>query len=396
MSINVSIAAACVLTGMLLSAHAAIANPLFDYDANAPMIFREGFNGGNCNGCEWIIAEGTIQQNTPEVFRKFLEVKKAKGVVRFNSPGGNLLAGLKLGEMIRSAGLFTAVGKTIGEQSSFDADTIQEKMPDSAVYKTPDGICASACVYAFIGGVTRFASKSKIGIHQFYDGKALNEPLAKTASAIDRSVDQLLAGLLLEYVMRMGVDARLISLASSVPPWEDMKWLSGQELLDLKIDNSETVFTPISVEPFGSSGSYVETVSRSVYYSFRHRVYCKGNAGTAYIAFLSSPTTQDASFLKDSIGQILGQASVVLIRGNAERVFPIRLAALEASKNASQAVQASALVVGATMADIQASDRVELRSDSLSRPLGNLAFWLSFDLAGDKRKIGIASRACLP
>jgi hypothetical protein len=384
------------LIGLLLASHAARANPIFDYDPSGPMIFREGFNGGNCNGCEWIIAEGTIQPDTPQVFAKFLELKKSKGVIRFNSPGGNLLAGMKLGEMIRSAGLFTAVGKTVGEQSSFDADTIQEKPLDGPTYKANDGICASACVYAFIGGGTRFASKSKIGIHQFYDGKALNEPLAKTASAVDRSVDQLLAGLLLEYVMRMGVDARLISLASSVPPWEDMKWLSGQELLDLKIDNSETVFTPISVEPFGSSGSYVETVSRSVYYSFRHRVYCKGNARTAYIALLSNPTTKDAAFLKDSIGQVLEQASVVLIGGNAERAFPIRLAALEASKNASQAVQASALIVGATMADIQASDRVELRGDSLPRQLGNLAYWLSFNLTGDKRKIGIASRACLP
>lgn len=381
------------LTGLLLTSHTALANPFFDYDTNGPMIFREAFNGGNCNGCEWIIAEGTIQQDTPEVFKKFLELKKPNGTVRFNSPGGNLLAGLKLGEMIRSAGLFTAVGKTVGEQSSFDADTIKETVPDGPVYKVREGICASACVYAFIGGVTRYASKSKIGIHQFYDGKGLNEPLAKTASSIDRSVDQLLTGLLLEYVIRMGIDARLISLASSVAPWQEMKWLSAQELVDLKIDNSETVFTPISVEPFGSAGSYIETISRSVYYSFRHRVYCKGNANTPYVALLSSPNPKDASSLKDSIGQVLEQASVVLIGANTERVFPIRLAVLDISKDGT--VQASALIVGATMADVQASNRLELRSENLPRYLGDLAFWLSFNLSGDRRKIGIASRSCL-
>lgn len=70
MSTKVLRAAAFVLTGLLASSHAVIASPLFDYDANGPMIFREGFNGGNCNGCEWIIAEGTIQQDTPEVFRE--------------------------------------------------------------------------------------------------------------------------------------------------------------------------------------------------------------------------------------------------------------------------------------------------------------------------------------
>ena len=384
------------MIGFLLSSGIAFARPLFDYDANGPMIFREGFNGGNCNGCEWIIAEGTIQLDTPEVFKNFLELKKPKGTVKFNSPGGNLLAGIKLGEMIRSAGLFTAVGKTVGEQSSFDTDTIKEQIPDGLRYKALEGICASACVYAFVGGVTRFAHKSKIGIHQFYDGKGLNEPLAKTASSIDRSVDQLLTGVLLEYVTRMGIDAKLISLASSVAPWQDIKWLSAQELVDLKIDNSETTFTTISVEPFGSAGSYIETVSRSVYYSFRHRVYCKGNANTPYMALLSSPNLNDASGLKDSIGQILEQSSIVLIGDKAEYVFPIRLAALDISKDGgSQTVQASALIVGATMADIQAANRLELRSENLSRQLGNLAFWLSFNLLGDRRKIGIASRSCL-
>lgn len=99
---------AVVLIGVLLGWHTARANPIFDYDASGPMIFRQGFNGGNCNGCEWIIAEGTIQPDTPQVFARFIAQKKRNGAVRFNSPGGNLLAGLKLGEMIRSAGLFTS------------------------------------------------------------------------------------------------------------------------------------------------------------------------------------------------------------------------------------------------------------------------------------------------
>lgn len=82
----------------------------------------------NCNGCETIIAEGTIQPDTPQVFARFIAQKMPNGVVRFNSPSGNLLAKLKLGEMIRSAGLSTQVGKTVGEESSFDADAIKEEL----------------------------------------------------------------------------------------------------------------------------------------------------------------------------------------------------------------------------------------------------------------------------
>jgi hypothetical protein len=72
---------------------------------SGPMIFREGFNGGKLQWLETIIAEGTIQPDTPQVFARFIAQKMPNGAVRFNLPGGNLLAGLKLGEMIRSAGL---------------------------------------------------------------------------------------------------------------------------------------------------------------------------------------------------------------------------------------------------------------------------------------------------
>jgi hypothetical protein len=78
-----------------------------------------------------------------------------------------------------------------------------------------------------------------------------------------------------------------------------------------------------------------------------------------------------------------------------ERTYPLRLAALEISPDETQTVQAAVAIVGATMSELQAAKRVELRGDMLSRNLMNIAFWLSFDLAGDRRKIGIASRSCV-
>jgi hypothetical protein len=114
-----------------------------------------------------------------------------------------VLAALRLGEMIRVGGYDTSLGE----------------------------VCASACAYAILGGVNRYvaqsgvadadydnrnpgASGTKLGIHQFYQSAALEEPLKKVFSAIDKSSDQVLMGILLEYTLRMGVDVRLVSAAS--------------------------------------------------------------------------------------------------------------------------------------------------------------------------------------
>jgi hypothetical protein len=375
----------------LFCSHNSFADEQFDYDPAGPMIFRRVATLGNCNGCVWILAEGTIQPDTPDVFRRFLISKKtyAQDDIRFNSPGGSLLAALKLGEMIRAAGFHTSVGKSVGKQASFDPETIIGDWTESKAS------CASACVYAFLGGVRRSAGKEQIGIHQFYDGRNIDEPLTKNASSVDRSIDQLLSGLLLEYVIRMGIDPKLVTLASTVPPWEDMRWLTTEELRDLRIDNSETAFTPLTIEPFGATGAYVETISRSVFYSFHHRIYCKGKAGTPHLAFISNSKIDDVERVKNLIDYIASNSRVVLIGNNVSRKFPIRLAALEAVGSGSKGVQASMEVVGATMADIQASKRVELDSDALDRHSGDLAIWLSFDLNGDRRKIGIAARSCI-
>jgi hypothetical protein len=154
------------------------------------------------------LAVGTITEATPAAFAEFAKRNPSGAPVEFHSPGGNLLAALKLGEMLRTGGYDTSLG----------------------------ALCASACVYAIIGGVNRYIAKTafdadsdydnrnigatgtKLGIHQFYQSAALDEPLRKAFSAIDKSSDQMLMALLLEYAMRMGVDLRLVSAASSIPP----------------------------------------------------------------------------------------------------------------------------------------------------------------------------------
>jgi hypothetical protein len=47
--------------------------------------------------------------------------------------------------------------------------------------------------------------------------RLLDKPLKKAFSAVDKSSDQMLMAILLEYSLRMGVDLRLVSAASSIP-----------------------------------------------------------------------------------------------------------------------------------------------------------------------------------
>jgi hypothetical protein len=90
-------------------------------------------------------AIGTITTDTPEAFRRFLKSADASysKELHLHSPGGDLVAALELGQLIREAGLSTYVGRSIPLEGLMD------------VYDYNRPVCASACAYAFLGGVTR-------------------------------------------------------------------------------------------------------------------------------------------------------------------------------------------------------------------------------------------------
>jgi hypothetical protein len=118
----------------LRTAHAGDSLPNRTIDPNAAMSFEYTGNGGNIKGSDWIAAEGIIVSDTPNNFREFL----GKGLVRnstvqFTSPGGNLVAAIKLGEMIRGAHLDTSIGRTVFNENGLGWSS---ELP---------GICTSAC-----------------------------------------------------------------------------------------------------------------------------------------------------------------------------------------------------------------------------------------------------------
>ena len=140
---------------------------------------------------------GTITQDTPDEFERFMATSDAKmsNWLYLHSPGGDLMAGLKLGEAIRKHRLNTGISRSV----------MLEKGTMS-VHSYRQAVCASSCAYAFLGGVSRSYSEHDIyGLHRF--------------GATDRSISgdeaQMVTSLLANYVDRMGVDQAVLTAASS-------------------------------------------------------------------------------------------------------------------------------------------------------------------------------------
>jgi len=165
----------------------------------------------------------------------------ARGInVHLNSPGGDLLGGIRLGLAFRQQEANTVISSA----------KIRDRYPDGTAI-TGDPLpsqCSSACAFAFSGGVSRFASHTtplhevgfqeigRLGVHQFYDQRSLTDPSHRLFSGANRIDDQRMVALLLSYLSEMQVSAELLQLAAETPPSE-MHYLSEEELRRTRADN---------------------------------------------------------------------------------------------------------------------------------------------------------------
>jgi hypothetical protein len=180
---------------------------LFAGPAKAMTFERVHSRGCHAEAC--IVARGEIEKDTADQFKAFVRARgiPAGSVVVFDSPGGLLLQSLKLGEAIRAAGLYTAVGRY---------DRIHRQF-------TRGGECVSACAYAFLGGVQRdVAEHARLGVHQFSC-----EPGRE--GSLDIADAQQLMALIQIYAEKMVGKAAVVTLAAGTSP-ADTRWLSAGEL----------------------------------------------------------------------------------------------------------------------------------------------------------------------
>lgn len=180
------------------------------------MSFRLVGNGGDCRDCQWIQAEGDIMPGSSYALEKFIKAGNIPQdiLIRFDSLGGSLYDGMMMGYVIRNAGLRTTVGRSVktgeGSKRSHEA-----------------GRCASACAYAFLGGVERtITGENQIGVHQFYSdvsGKGTGD-----VSAVETETQDTITGLA-HFATEMGVSRDIVFAAAATRPYE-IYWLERDAL----------------------------------------------------------------------------------------------------------------------------------------------------------------------
>jgi hypothetical protein len=149
-----------------------------------------------------LVISGEIGPAAAGWFRDRLDKAQlaAGDAVLLSSPGGDLNQALIIGEIIRSRGLVTAVGVV-------DASGHIRR-----------SYCASACVLAYAGGKIRIGVEgSMLGVHRFVAVTPGRDPVAET---------QRTAGMLLNYMTRMGVSSAVVEAMSAT---RDVRWLDVKE-----------------------------------------------------------------------------------------------------------------------------------------------------------------------
>jgi hypothetical protein len=168
------------------------------------------------NGIEDVFASGEIVEGTTEDFIDFVRTNSVEAAkVHFNSPGGSLTEGMRLGSAIRHMGFHTTVGKF---NPTYEPNSSRQT------------ICASACAYAFAGGTSRFLNEytGRLGVHQFYvDGDG----------GLSAEAAQYVSGLIVSYLDQMGIDTKAFTISTTADR-NGMIWLTLDEATKLRLANN--------------------------------------------------------------------------------------------------------------------------------------------------------------
>lgn len=200
-------------------------------ERKAPMHFSWIACGSNCHG--WISAVGIITQDSPKDFDNFARGRDLSGAtVVLDSSGGSVNDAIALGRRWRNLGLLTTVGtSTLYHTAGGDRGTVK-----------PDAYCESMCVFLLLSGKTRYVPDSAhVRVHQIWMGDRADDAKAASYSAQDLMIVERDVGRLAKYTFDMGGAGDLLSLALSVPPWEQLHELSRDELRETNLVTTDAV-----------------------------------------------------------------------------------------------------------------------------------------------------------
>jgi len=172
----------------------------------------------NCRG--WVSAVGIITADTPKHFEEFSRGRQLGGAtVVLDSSGGSVNDAITLGRRFRNLGLLTTVGVSL------------RGGPSARPAVSSEAYCESMCVFLLLAGKKRYVPEAAhVRVHQIWMGDRADDAKAATYSAQDLMIVERDIGRLAKYTFEMGGAGDLLSLALSVPPWEDLHELDSGEL----------------------------------------------------------------------------------------------------------------------------------------------------------------------
>lgn len=271
-----------------------------------PMTFESEGTGGNCAWCSWIAAKGEITADTAARFESFVRVNqggKCYGV-RIHSPGGSLVGGMRLGEMFRKYGCSVTVGDSIPYVDAGKATPWKEEKP---------GFCFSSCAYALLGGKVRGVEEgSRFGVHQHYISGKRSDVMLREQAEADSMAIQVLSGLLVEYVMRMGVDARLITLAALQPDRGNIPSMSRKALEELRVVTDvapqAAPWTLETVDGASLLGKLVQPQQNDD--EEMALTYCRRSEGDSFFLDIAVPVAADFTAAVEGEARMLSQITL--------------------------------------------------------------------------------------
>jgi hypothetical protein len=227
-----------------------------------PIVFyvAKGAPGACGPGCsEWIAAEGKIDPAAEprlwELLRKLGNDRKPP--IYFHSPGGDVIAGLQLGRLMRARGLTVGVGWTLPatcdrkDPGTPACDALKHSGRElPAELDVTSGLCASSCSYAILGGAVRVIGVgAKVGIHDAFvaptfrsfdeNGRVVDRPQAVSAESARSGMAQTY-GVIARYVDAMGISVDLVKAAHAIPSG-GLHVLTREELVAFGIDRRDAV-----------------------------------------------------------------------------------------------------------------------------------------------------------
>ena len=208
-----------VLSGVVAtpggSAHAGVTLE----ERKLPMKFNWVACQPNCRG--WISAVGIVTADSPRDFDEFARGRQLNGAtIVLDSSGGSVNDSIALGRRWRNLGALTTVGTTIQNRALGERANV-----------APEAYCESMCVFLLLSGKTRYVPETAhVRVHQIWMGDRADDARAASYTAQDLMIVERDIGRLAKYTFDMGGTGDLLSLALSVPPWEDLHELSRDEL----------------------------------------------------------------------------------------------------------------------------------------------------------------------